>query len=79
MLIEPIRADTVQNTGDYWATTGRLLATTVRFSSSRRRLRWYLQDFVSRHGEKCCKYQEGGRRLLGKHTVVDSSRPVVGQ
>ena len=57
----------------------RLAATTACFSSSRPRLCWYLQAFVGLEGQSSCKYQQVGRRLLVKYTVVDSSRPVVGQ
>ncbi len=71
MFIDRAEADIVQNTSDYWATTGRLLADTVGFTSSRRPLWWYLRNFRNRELQKCCKYAEVGRRLLVKCTLFE--------
>jgi hypothetical protein len=39
-------------------------AVILRLSSSRPRVCWQLQELVDRHREKCCKYNEVGRRLV---------------
>ena len=60
MFIDRAQADTVQNTSDYWATTGRLLADTVGFTSSRRPLWWYLRSVRNREDESIVNIKKSG-------------------